>query len=42
VLYHLAEALLAEGIEARAILYLSLDHPVLKLPRLREILRLYH
>ncbi len=42
VLYQLADALLQEGTEARTILYLSLDHPVLKLLGLREILALYH
>jgi len=42
VLYQLAEDLLASGVEARSILYLSLDHPVLKLLGLRDILDLYH
>jgi predicted AAA+ superfamily ATPase len=42
VLYQLAEDLLAGGVEARSILYLSLDHPVLKLLGLRDILDLYH
>jgi hypothetical protein len=42
VLYQLAEALLGEGLEPRSILYLSLDHPVLKLLGLRDILALYH
>jgi len=42
VLYQLADALLHEGIAPRSVLYLSLDHPVLKLLGLREILDLYH
>lgn len=42
VLRQLADALVKEGLEPRSILYLSLDHPVLKLLGLREILALYH
>lgn len=42
VLLQLAAALVKEGIDSRSILYLSLDHPVLKLLGLREILALYH
>lgn len=42
VLLQLADALIKEDIEPRSILYLSLDHPVLKLLGLREILALYH
>lgn len=42
VLRQLADALIKEGVEPRAILYLSLDHPVLKLLGVREILALYH
>src|SRR5215203_863130 len=42
VLYQLAERLLARGTDPRAILYLSLDHPVLKLLTIGRILQEYH
>jgi len=48
VLFQLATALLTgdseirEPVPAKSILYLSLDHPMLKLLGLREALRLYH
>lgn len=42
VLQQLAEALIAEGRDPRSILYVSLDHPLLKLFTLKEALRLYH
>lgn len=42
VLYQLIESLLARGTEPRAILYLSLDHPVLKLLTIEKILAEYH
>jgi len=42
VLQQLATALIQEGHVARGILYLSLDHPLLKLLSLREILRIFH
>jgi predicted AAA+ superfamily ATPase len=42
VLYQLAERLLARGVDPRAILYLSLDHPVLKLLTISRILQEYH
>lgn len=42
ILTQLAAALLEQGIESKSILYLSLDHPLLKLLKLPKILRLYH
>ncbi|HSK80004.1 MAG TPA: ATP-binding protein [Thermoanaerobaculia bacterium] len=42
VLYQLAERLLARGTDPRAILYLSLDHPVLKLLTIEKIMAAYH
>jgi predicted AAA+ superfamily ATPase len=42
VLLQVAEALVSEGREPRSIFYLSLDHPVVKLLTLPELLRLYH
>ena len=42
VLQQLAAGLLEEDHDPRSILYLSLDHPLLKLPSLRTILTLYH
>lgn len=41
VLQQLAADAIASGREARSVLYLSLDHPLLKLVTLREILTLY-
>jgi len=42
ILQQLAKGFLEEGKAPQAILYLSLDHPMLKLLSLREILALYH
>jgi predicted AAA+ superfamily ATPase len=42
VLQQTASALVQKGNEPKSILYLSLDHPLLKLLPLREILSLYH
>lgn len=42
ILMQMAEDLVAAGIEGSSILYLSLDHPVIKLISLREALRIYH
>jgi predicted AAA+ superfamily ATPase len=42
VLYQLAERLLVRGVDPRSILYLSLDHPVLKLLTISRILQEYH
>lgn len=42
LLLQLAEGFLREGADAKSILYLSLDHPLLKLLSLRDILALYH
>ncbi|TCS71780.1 hypothetical protein EDC61_108123 [Sulfuritortus calidifontis] len=42
LLQQLAEGFLREGADAKSILYLSLDHPLLKLLSLRDILALYH
>ena len=42
ILIQVAEALIKEAHDPKSILYLSLDHPLLKLLTLPEILRLYH
>lgn len=42
VLQQIAQALVKQGNDPKSILYLSLDHPLLKLLSLREILGLYH
>ena len=42
LLQQLAASLLQEGHAPRGILYLSLDHPLLKLLSLRDILRIFH
>jgi predicted AAA+ superfamily ATPase len=42
VLQQTAQALVQKGQDPKSILYLSLDHPLLKLLSLREILSLYH
>ena len=42
VLQQTAQALVKKGDDPKSILYLSLDHPLLKLLSLREILTLYH
>jgi predicted AAA+ superfamily ATPase len=42
VLQQTAQALVQKGLDPRSILYLSLDHPLLKLLSLREILGLFH
>lgn len=42
VLQQTAKALIDAGHDPKSILYLSLDHPLLKLLSLREILSLYH
>ena len=42
ILTQTADALIAEGSDARSVLYLSLDHPLLKLLTLPEIIRIYH
>ena len=42
VLQQMAQALVQKGDNPKSILYLSLDHPLLKLLSLREILSLYH
>jgi uncharacterized protein len=42
VLLQTARALINDGHDPRSILYLSLDHPLLKLLSLREILSIYH
>ena len=42
ILQQVADALIKDGQDAKSILYLSLDHPLLKLLSLREILALYH
>ena len=42
VLQQTAQALVQKGYDPKSILYLSLDHPLLKLLSLREILSLYH
>ncbi|MES1211499.1 MAG: AAA family ATPase, partial [Acidobacteriota bacterium] len=42
VLYQLAEALIEREVEPRSILYLSLDHPVLKMLSIEETVRIYN
>ena len=42
ILCQIADALLAEGEDPRRIFYVSLDHPLLKLLTISDILRLYH
>ena len=42
ILTQLAAALLEQRIDPKSILYLSLDHPLLKLLKLPKILQLYH
>lgn len=42
VLQQIAQRLIEQGDNPKSILYLSLDHPLLKLLSLREILKLYH
>ena len=42
ILIQTADALIAEGVDARSVLYVSLDHPLLKLLSLPEIIRIYH
>lgn len=42
VLLQMAQALVQKGDDPKSILYLSLDHPLLKLLSLREILSLFH
>ena len=42
VLQQIALALVEQGTDPKSILYLSLDHPLLKLLSLREILKLFH
>ena len=42
ILLQTAFDLLKEGVPAQSILYLSLDHPILKLAGLSEVLRVYH
>lgn len=42
LLQQTADALIREGRDPKSILYLSLDHPLLKLLSLRDILVLYH
>ena len=42
ILYQLVDWLLEEDYPPKSILYLSLDHPILKLLPLSDILRLYH
>ena len=42
VVLQVADALLTEGRDPRSVLYLSLDHPLLRLVSLPELLKLYH
>lgn len=42
ILHQIAEDSLREGRDPRSILHVSLEHPVLKIPNLLEILRLFH
>lgn len=42
LLQQLADSVIREGANSKRVLYLSLDHPLLKLLSLRDILTLYH
>ena len=42
ILHQLANDRVAQGMDPRSVVYISLDHPLLKLVRLHEILRIYH
>lgn len=42
ILQQIADALLKEGADPRSLVYLSLDHPLLKLLTISQILRHYH
>lgn len=42
ILSQIAKTLVSEGTDPKAILYVSLDHPLLRLPSLEELLRVYH
>jgi len=42
ILLQIVRAVLDEGREPKSVVYLSLDHPILKLISLHEVLRLYH
>ncbi len=42
ILLQIADQLLARGIDPKSILYVSLDHPLIKLLNVRELLALYH
>ncbi len=42
ILLQIANHLLSRGLDPKSILYISLDHPLIKLLNLREIMSLYH
>lgn len=42
ILYQIIEALLKEGVAPQRILFVSMDHPMLKLAQLQDILDAYH
>jgi predicted AAA+ superfamily ATPase len=42
ILYQMIETLLKRGIDPRRIVFISLDHPILKLSAMNEILEAYH
>jgi hypothetical protein len=42
ILEQTVQGLLADGCDPKQVLYLSLDHPILKLLQLPEVLRVYH
>lgn len=42
ILYQMMEALLSEGVDPKRIFFVSMDHPILKLSNLDEILDCYH
>ncbi|MBN1140328.1 MAG: ATP-binding protein [Deltaproteobacteria bacterium] len=42
ILSQIANHLTADGIDPKAVLYISLDHPLVKLLNIREILEVYH
>lgn len=42
ILNQIAESLCREGVDPKSVLYVSLDHPILKLLTLPNLLRIYH
>ena len=42
ILHQIAKFLLSEGVPAKSILYVSLDHPILKLMHFSDVLKTFH